>query len=357
VRWTSTDTAVARIDPASGRLTAVAPGRTQIVATSGSGRDSVVITVRKPGARAPVAAFIAIDRSGIRPLRAGSSLQLRAVTRGPQGDTLSGAEVTWASGSPEVATVDALSGVVQGRSPGTALIIATSAGQSSVAEVNVLPATLATFEILGVRPMAVQESLGLRVVAHDPAGEPVVGVPVTWSSSDSSIAQVDPSTGMVVGLARGSVMITAAAEDVSARVRLTVLPRPQPLRAQGSADPDRAADWMATGVEGCYGALQSHNLFRLRALWQPQTRIDEENLKQLSRILGTSSLDPTVGERIERPPTIGPEAATMDFTVPLSWRDQPGGTRSALLVFRTEFVRAADRWEMSSCRIVGAPRF
>ena len=114
---------------------------------------------------------------------------------------------------------------------------------------------------------------------------------------------------------------------------------------------------MATGVEGCYGAVQSHNLFRLQAIWQPQNQNDQENLRQLSRIIGTSDLSATVGERVERPPAIGPEAATMDFTVPLTWQDPPRAAHNAMLVFRAEFVRAAGRWEMSSCRIVGAPKF
>jgi hypothetical protein len=103
--------------------------------------------------------------------------------------------------------------------------------------------------------------------------------------------------------------------------------------------------------------VQSHNLFRLQAIWQPQNQNDHENLRQLSRVLGTSELNATVGERVERPPVIGPEAATMDFTVPLVWQDPPRAAHNAMLVFRAEFVRAAGRWEMSSCRIVGTPKF
>jgi hypothetical protein len=357
VVWSSTDSTVVRIDRETGRLVALSPGRAQVVAASGTGRDSAVISVRRPGVRPPAAAAVAIDRSAIRSVRAGDSTQLRAVALGPRGDTLTGAEITWVSSTPQVATIDALSGVVRGRAPGTALILATSGNQSSLAELTVLPTALASLNILGARPMAVEESLVLRVVARDPSGEDVVGIPVAWSSSDSTVALVDPASGTVVGVAPGSVTITASAEDVSARTRLTVLTRPARLPGQGGADPDRAADWMATGVEGCYGAVQSHNLFRLQAIWQPQNQNDQENLRQLSRILGTSDLSATVGERVERPPAIGPEAATMDFTVPLTWQDPPRAAHNAMLVFRAEFVRAAGRWEMSSCRIVGAPKF
>jgi hypothetical protein len=195
------------------------------------------------------------------------------------------------------------------------------------------------------------------VVARDGAGQDVTGVPVVWASSDSSIAAVDQGTGMVVGIAPGSATITAAADEISARVRLTVLTRPEPLRSQGwPADPERTADWMATGVDECFGALQSQNVYRLRALWQPQSAPDEANLKELTRILASSDVEVTVGERIDRPPAIGPEAATMDFNVPFTWREPSRGARTAQLLFRAEFVRAAGRWEMSSCRIVGTPK-
>jgi hypothetical protein len=119
---------------------------------------------------------------------------------------------------------------------------------------------------------------------------------------------------------------------------------------------DRATDWMESGLDECYNALESHNVGRLRSLWQSQSPGDEENLKRLSQILGSSGTDAKVGERVDRAPTVGPEAATMDFIVPLSWREDNSGRRTTQLLFRAEFVRAAGRWEMSSCRIVGTQR-
>ena len=61
VAWSSSDSTVVAVN-ATGRIVALQPGRAQIVAASGAGRDSVMITVRKPGVRVPVAASIAIDR-------------------------------------------------------------------------------------------------------------------------------------------------------------------------------------------------------------------------------------------------------------------------------------------------------
>ena len=355
VAWSSTDSTVARVDRATGRVVALSPGRAQIVAANGAGRDSVVITVRRPGVRAPAVAAITIDAP--RPIRTGDSTWLHAVALGPQDDILTGAEITWASSNPQVATVDAITGLTHGHTPGTAMLLARSGDQSSVAELTVLPNAVAAMQVLGGRPMAVQESLALHVVARDPAGRELTGIPVLWTSSDSTVAEVEESTGTVVGRARGSARITARADETSASILLTVLPRPEPLGSQGPrVDLDRAADWMETGLDECYGALESHNLGRLRAVWQPRSPGDEENLKRLSAILGSSEANATVGERIDRAPAIGPEAATMDFSVPLTWRESAGGTRTSQLLFRAEFVRAAGRWEMSSCRIVGTPR-
>jgi hypothetical protein len=53
---------------------------------------------------------------------------------------------------------------------------------------------------------------------------------------------------------------------------------------------------------------------------------------------------------------IGLDAAMMEFSVRLTWKDAFGGRLASEPVFRAEFTRAAKGWEMSSCRIVGAPR-
>ena len=73
------------------------------------------------------------------------------------------------------------------------------------------------------------------------------------------------------------------------------------------------------GVEECYGALQSKDLIRLRAMWHPDAGPDEERLRRLSRILRDSSAN--VGERIDHAPAIGLESASFEFGVPLAWRE------------------------------------
>ncbi|MGH7514945.1 MAG: protein kinase domain-containing protein, partial [Gemmatimonadales bacterium] len=51
--WSSSDSTIAAVGRATGRVHAIRPGRVLVAAASGAGRDSVVISVRRPGARVP----------------------------------------------------------------------------------------------------------------------------------------------------------------------------------------------------------------------------------------------------------------------------------------------------------------
>ena len=350
ITWSSSDSTIARVDRATGRVHAIRPGRVLVAAASGAGRDSVVISVRRSGARAPAVGSIVIG--ALPTLRVGDSLRLRALVRGAKGDTLAGAELTWASSNSTVATVEALTGLARAHAVGRALILARSGSESSFAELTVLPAPVAAIQILGARPMAVRETLALRVAASDGGNGELSGVPISWSSSDSSVAEVDEATGEVVGRLPGSARITATADGATAWIRLTVLPRPERLRAAGDAEPVEAR--LMAGVDECYGAVQAKDLIRLRAIWHPEPGAEEARLRRLGHILRDWRAD--VGERIDHGPAIGLESASLEFAVPLAWRES-SGPRTAMPVFRAEFVRTAGRWELTSCRIVPSARF
>ena len=355
VAWSSGDSAVARVDRSSGQVRGVRPGRVQIVATHGAGRDSVVITVRRRGARVPAVSSIAI--APLPPLRAGDEATLGAVVLGTKGDTLQGAEVTWSSSNPQVATVDALTGVARGLEPGITQIVARSGTGTSLAELTVVPGGAAALQILGARPMAVGEALDLRVLARDGQGGALTGMTVEWATSDASVATVDEGSGIVVARAPGSARITARSEGASTWILLTVVPRPEPLAA---AEPDggrpRTEAGLEAGVEGCHEALRSRDMRRVRALWGPTSQADEDNLKRLGRVLQAGGRSTAVGDRADGASMVGFESASMEFSVPLTWSDS-SGRRTSQADFRAEFALNAGRWEMSSCRMVGPPSF
>jgi hypothetical protein len=308
--------------------------------------------VRRQGAAAPAVASLAI--APLQPLRVGDSVALSAVVLGAKGDTLAGAEVMWASSDAGVATIEPSTGVVLARSPGTTLILARSGTETTVSELTVVSGSVAALQILGERPMAVRETLALRVLARDAWGREMDETPVAWSSSDSGVATVDDITGTVVAHLPGSARITATSGGVSDRIHLTVLPRPQPVRA-GGEDAEQQRAWVEAGVEECYAALRSKDIGRLTAMYHPATRADRDMLKRLTQILETSA-SAVVGERLDRDPRIGPEDATMEFSVRLTWRSPSGEPLTSQPVFRAELTRNARGWDLSSCRIVGSPR-
>jgi uncharacterized protein YjdB len=356
VVWSSGDSTVARVDAASGRVVGVHSGRAQIVAAHGRGRDSVVITVRRRGARIPVAASVTLGTSS--PVHAGDSTTLRALVLGARGDTLPAAELTWSSSDPGVATVDALTGVVHALAPGTTMMTARSGTASGEVEVTVVPGGASSLQILGGRPMAVGENLALRVLARARDGTELNGVAAEWSTSDPTVASVDPQTGEVLALGSGSTRIWARAGSASASISVTVVPRPQPLAAAedlGEGARTRAEAQLAAGLDACDQAIRSKDMRRIRALWRPTSRADESALERLSRVLRAGGTG-AVGDRVDGATTVGIESAAMEFSVPLTWTDRTG-RRTVQAEFRAEFALNAGRWEMASCRLVGPPSF
>jgi uncharacterized protein YjdB len=287
-------------------------------------------------------------------LRVGDSLSLRAVALGPSGDTLAGVPVRWRSDDSTIARVDYRSGVVHAVAPGTVVLRARGGRRSAAAELSVLPAGVAGVQILGARLMAVRETLALHVRATDLWGEEIDGRLVTWTSADSGVATVDPSTGVVVAQAPGLTHVTAAVEGVFARVPLTVVPRPEPIAAR-TGTPDAATSAaLRRGVEDCYGALRGRDLDRIAQLYRPASSADRETLKRLTRLVRSGG-GASVGARADYAPVIHSAQATMEFAVELSWVDGSGVRHQAQPLFRADFDRRDAGWVMTACRIVGSP--
>ena len=176
----------------------------------------------------------------------------------------------WQSGDESILTVNPRSGVVRAFAPGTVQIRARGGRRSAFAELTVLPAAVATLQVLGARTMAVGEMLSLHIRAVDSWGAEVDGRLVTWASADSSVAAVDPSSGVVAARAPGLTHVTAAVEGVSARVPLTVVARPEPVASRiDRVDAVVARRPGRKGVEECYGALRGRDLDRIRAALHP----------------------------------------------------------------------------------------
>src|SRR5207244_1068713 len=127
--WSSSNSSVASVN-GSGLVTGAGAGSATITATSEGQSGSAAITVTA----APVATVtVSPAAAAVQP---GQTVQLTATTKDANGNILTGRTVTWASNSNPAATVSS-SGLVTGVATGTALITATSEGQSGGAAIAV----------------------------------------------------------------------------------------------------------------------------------------------------------------------------------------------------------------------------
>jgi uncharacterized protein YjdB len=212
--FTSDANAVARVS-ASGLVTAVAPGTAKISATSDNTSGSSTITVTQ----VPVAS-VKVDPAADT-IVIGETTRLTATPLSATGASLTGRTVTWASGSPTIASVSS-TGVVTGVAAGVALVLATVEGRIGTATILVQRVAVASVTI---DPPSTTISVGgsaqLTPTARNASGVLVQSCPYTWTSTDDNVAVVS-SNGRVVGLKSGSVQINAVCEGVTGSATVTV---------------------------------------------------------------------------------------------------------------------------------------
>lgn len=156
-----------------------------------------------------------IDYSGIKTDRKGgkeAGTLTASVTETVGGATVDGAEVTWSSSDEDVATIDPATGAVTLVAEGATTITASYAGNSTYAKSS------------GTYELVVNDTRDAAGLSYDVSEQTIhVGqvheaftlsnpnsLGVTYSSNNTDVATVDPSTGAVTGVAVGSATITAA---------------------------------------------------------------------------------------------------------------------------------------------------
>jgi len=131
---------------------------------------------------------------------------------------------------------------------------------------------------------------------------------------------------------------------------------PAALPGDGGLDGQRLEAAILRGVHQCYAALRSKDVAHVTELYRPAGKSDQDKLNKLTRILETEEWSAVVGERVDSPRKPGTESTAREFNFQLVWKDAFGGRLTSRPVFRAEFVRTGDEWEISSCRIVGSPK-
>lgn len=224
VQWQSRSN-VATLPPnATGGTIAVTganAGSTFVVATVGSAKDSVQVTVQ-----APQTPTLTITPNGLT-VTAGQKATFTATTT----NAPTGTVVQWQSANPSLATIDA---------PGTGGTVSVTAVAAGHVYIRAIAGTVRDSVLLNVNPVpvgsvtAVARIINLRVgdtvtvvgTARDAAGNVIPNRQFNYVSSDPSILQINSTTGLALAIAAGNPIVTATNVDDptlrSATVALTI---------------------------------------------------------------------------------------------------------------------------------------
>ena len=215
--WASTAQTIATVNASTGLVSGVASGTAVISATTDGKTGQVTVTVT------PVPSSVSITTTPDSLLAKGATVQLAAVVRDAGNNVIAGAPVTWSSNSATVATVDPATGLVtatvSGNTAASAIITVTAApGVTSAVTINarqklasllVAPATASVAAGSTQQVTATPRDANANAIAGSIGG--VSGA--TFSSSNTTAATVNPSTGLVTtgaGAAGTSTTITAS---------------------------------------------------------------------------------------------------------------------------------------------------
>jgi hypothetical protein len=206
------------------------------------------------------------------------------------------------------------------------------------------------------KPLHVGDSLALSARPLDSAGRPLK-MKVTWRSSAPNVATVDPSHGMLRGVASGQSTITANAGATSAAVSISVVekelvsqppvrPMPETTVKNTTTSPPLAATTQRTLAEACIAALRKPDQAWLSAHYAAATTGDQANLSALVSLVGKR------GYAAQEIPLATADRLT-DFQIRFSYVTSFGPKRTTDAVFKVTPSLNNGRWEVASCRVDG----
>jgi uncharacterized protein YjdB len=168
-------------------------------------------------------------------LQVGATTTLIAVVRDNLGNSMASKPISWSSSATSVATVGASTGVVTAVSAGTATVTASVDGVTGSTIVTVAgPVSVATVLLsIPAAPLAIGSSIQTNITLRDAAGNTLGSRPLTWASSNSSVATVSAS-GLVSAVSGGTAVISATVEGKVGSAPVTVTPGTLTIRAGGT---------------------------------------------------------------------------------------------------------------------------
>lgn len=211
VRWYSNNTSIATVNASSGYIYAKAPGTTRIYAQStvdSSKKDYITVTVTSGTI---CVESVTLNRSSIS-LEKGDTFTLSATVCPTNATNKS---IGWRSSNTSVATVSG--GVVTAKARGYAYIYADAqdgSGEYDTCYVNVTDDILVSS--VTVSPSSKTMNIGASAYLYETVRPTnATNKCVKWSSNKTSVATVNPDTGLVIAQGAGTATITATAQDGS----------------------------------------------------------------------------------------------------------------------------------------------
>jgi alpha-tubulin suppressor-like RCC1 family protein len=195
----------------------------------------------------------------------GKTTKLSATPKDANGAVLSGRAVTWSSSSNNIATVDA-NGTVTGVAAGTATISAASEGKSATANITVkldVPAIPVATVSVAAAPDTLEAWDPSTMVAtlRDANANILTNRVIRWSVSNPAVAVIDSVTGVLTGIDRGTVTVTATSEGKVGSTSRVIVIKYRSISAGSMHVCDIASGgiawcWGLNGAEGRIGSEQ-----------------------------------------------------------------------------------------------------
>ncbi len=216
--WSSSDTTVATV--VGGVVTGAAPGTATITATSEGKSGTASVTVSK----IPVGSVTVSPTT--KSLLVTQTVALSTTVKDSVGNVVTDRVVTWGSDNAAVATVSP-AGLVTAVAPGTATITATSETKSGTSTITVALVPVSTVVVQPTQDtLFVNGTAQLTAVTKDSIGDVLSGRTIAWGSTNTAVANVSATTGLVTAVAPGTTSITATSEGKIGASGIVVLQIP-----------------------------------------------------------------------------------------------------------------------------------
>jgi trimeric autotransporter adhesin len=222
VTWSMPTNLVAVINASTGEVTALLPGTVTATATSEGKSGSATVTVTL----APVKSVTVAPSDPT--VDVGKTQQFSATVVDVT-DKETDRPVTWSSSNPQVASIDANTGLATVLAAGTTTITAKSDGVEGSTTLTAVPVVASVSVAPPSQSIEQNTSITLTATVKDGAGNALAGQPVTWTTSDATVASLSATTGesvVVTGGLVGEATITATSSGQSGTSTITVTDAP-----------------------------------------------------------------------------------------------------------------------------------